>query len=275
MRVSLLKKFFYYGILIILFFGIIIPLIWLVFLTFKTDQEFYLSPLSWPKKWTFDNYITGANQSHIFRSFRNSLILTISEMALTMFLTIPASFALARFKFKGNMFLYTMFSLGVIIPAFTAIYPVFIIMNRLGLVNQYLGVIIPNAAFAISTSLILMVGHFKTFPRELEEAAFIDGANIWKILTQIFIPVCVPILATTATFQFLGGWNDFVFPFILLNRNALKPLTVIMSVFRGQYATNYPAMAATVTLAIIPVLIAYSLLQKYVVEGMTAGAVKG
>lgn len=275
MRTSFSLKIFYYTVLIILFLGIIIPLLWLVFLTFKTPQEFYLNPLSLPASPNFNNYFSGAKQSNIMQAFKNSFILTLGEIILTMLISVPAAFALARFDFKINSFLFSAFSLGVIIPPFTAIYPVFVVIKSLGLVNTHLGVIIPNSAFMISTSLILMVGHFKTFPKELEEAAFMDGANIWRLLLQIFIPISVPVLATCATFQFLGGWNDFVFPYILLNKNSYKPLTVVMSLFRGQYGTDYPGMAATVVMAIVPVLIAYCLLQKYVVDGMTAGAVKG
>jgi raffinose/stachyose/melibiose transport system permease protein len=275
MDIPVRKKIFCYIILTIILLWIIIPLLWVVFLTFKERRSFYLDPLSIPKNLSLINYRTALKTINIGQGYINSIILTLGSMALTMTISIPASFALSRLDFKGKYLIYMAFSMGVIIPGFTSIYPIYIISKALGIVNTLLSVIFPMTAFALPTSLILMVGYFKTIPKELEEAVIIDGGGVWTLLFNIFLPLCLPIISTASIFMFLGCWNNFVMPYILLNRDKLKPLTVLITLFQGQYQTNYPAMAAGLTLSMLPVLIAYSIFQRYVIEGMITGAVKG
>jgi raffinose/stachyose/melibiose transport system permease protein len=275
MKIPACKKVFYYIILGILLLWIIIPLIWVIFLTFKDRRAFFLDPLGIPKNFDFANYRAAMKTVNIGRGYLNSLILTFGSMALTMLISIPASFALSRFDFKARNFIYTAFSMGVVIPIFTAIYPTYLISLFGGIVNTRISVILPMTAFMLPTSLILMVGYFKTIPKELEEAVVIDGGGVWTLLFRIFLPLCLPIISTAGTFMFLGGWNDFAMPYVLLNKDRLKPLTVLMTFFQGQYGTNYPAMAAGLVLSMLPVLVVYAIFQRYVIEGMTAGAIKG
>ena len=269
------SKTFLYIMLIILALGITIPIIWVFFLTFKDNREFFSSPFTVPKSINWDNYVRAIKTTNLLNSYKNSLIITISSITLSLIISVPASYALARLKFKWNKGIYLYFIIGLVVPVFSVIYPLFIINKEMGLINNYLSVILPNVAFAVPINTLILVGFMKTIPKELEEADVIDGGDIFSILFRIIIPISTQGISAVVIFNFIQFWNDFAVPFIMLGKDSMKTLPVVMTFFNAQYGTDFPGMAAGLVMSMVPTLIFYGLFQKYVMRGMTAGAVKG
>lgn len=251
------------------------PLFWLFISAFKTNEEFFNRPFALPQSWQFTNFSTAWESSNIGRAFSNSLVTSLGSLVLTLFISALAAFVLARlsFRFKGAVLAF--FVVGMLIPIHSTLVPLFIIMKQVKMLNTYWALILPYTAFALPTAIFVLTAYLATVPKDLEEAAFMDGSGLWGIFFRIMLPISVPALATVIILSFLHSWNDFSFALVFINSAELKTLPLAVASFADGYQTDYGLTLAAMTIAVIPTIIIYLLFQDQVMKGMTAGAVKG
>ncbi|MDK2805154.1 MAG: raffinose/stachyose/melibiose transport system permease protein [Thermoanaerobacterium sp.] len=277
-KMKLNTKDIFYNIIkyfIVISFAILslFPFVWIVLNAFKDNSQIFSSPFSLPKSFNFSNFIQAWYTANIDTYFFNSIIITFSSVAVIIVLASMSSYILARVR--PSKFLYTYFTLGIMVPIHAMLIPTFIILRRFGLLNTRMGLAIVYSAAGLSLSIFILVGFMKGIPKEIEEAATIDGAGIFRRFFSIILPMSKTGIATIGTLTFINTWNDFLYAQVLIMNPILKTLTQGILNLRGQYSTDYGLMSAGITLAIIPVTIMYVLFQEQVVKGMTAGAVKG
>ncbi|MGX8792635.1 carbohydrate ABC transporter permease [Oceanobacillus oncorhynchi] len=253
----------------------IYPLYWLITSAFKTNEEFFAQPYSFPAGIAFENFIRAWDVANLGQAMVNSIIVTLSATALTVFLGALTAYVLSRFSFKLKGFLIVFFLLGMLIPVHSTLVPLFTLMNTIGLLDSYWALILPYTAFELPIAIFLTVAHMSTVPKELEEAAVIDGTGYWGIFFKVMLPLSVPALATVAILSFLRFWNEFAFALVFINDNALKTLPLSLAVFSDGFSTDYALTMAAMTIAVIPTIIMYVLFQEQIMKGMVAGAVKG
>lgn len=253
----------------------IYPLYWLFMSAFKTNEEFFKFPYALPKEWTFDNILRAWEVANLGRAMINSTIVTISATLLTIFVGALTAYVLSRFSFRIKGFLMAFFLLGMLIPIHSTLVPLFTIMNKVGLLDTYLALILPYTSFQLPIAIFLTVAYMSSIPKELEEAAYIDGANYWGIFFKVMFPLSIPALATVAILSFLQYWNEFVFALVFINDSQLKTLPLSLSIFSDGYTTDYGLTMAAMAIAVIPTIIMYLIFQEQIMKGMVAGAVKG
>lgn len=253
----------------------IYPLYWLLMSAFKTNEEFFKFPYALPKEWTFDNILRAWEVANLGRAMINSTIVTISATLLTIFVGALTAYVLSRFSFRLKGVLMAFFLLGMLIPIHSTLVPLFTIMNKVGLLDTYLALILPYTSFQLPIAIFLTVAYMSSIPKELEEAAYIDGANYWGIFFKVMFPLSIPALATVAILSFLQYWNEFVFALVFINDSQLKTLPLSISIFSDGYTTDYGLTMAAMAIAVIPTIIMYLIFQEQIMKGMVAGAVKG
>ena len=253
----------------------IYPLIWLVLASFKTNQELYMNPWGFPASFGLKNYQDAIVFGGVIKYFGNSVLIAVVAVIITAILSTMVSYAITRMDWKFSKLVYSIFLAGMLIPIYGLIIPMFSIFKRLGLLNTYASVIIPQIALGFPMSIFIICGFMKSVPRELEEAAVIDGCSVFQCFSKIIIPVSRSSIVTVMVVQFITVWNDLLLPRIFLTSQAKMTLPVGLTAFKAQYSTNYVGMIAAVILTIIPSIIVYVVLHKQIMEGMVAGAVKG
>lgn len=253
----------------------IYPLIWLVLASFKTNQELYMNPWGFPASFGLKNYHDAIVSGGVIKYFGNSVLIAVVAVIITAILSTMVSYAITRMDWKFSKLVYSIFLAGMLIPIYGLIIPMFSIFKRLSLLNTYASVIIPQIALGFPMSIFIICGFMKSIPRELEEAAVIDGCSVFQCLTKIIIPVSRSSIVTVMVVQFITVWNDLLLPRIFLTSQSKMTLPVGLTAFKAQYSTNYVGMIAAVILTIIPSIIVYVVLHKQIMEGMVAGAVKG
>lgn len=226
---------------------------------------------------TVKNYVTAFtnNNVNILRGYKNSLIISGSVMAAVMLLSTMMAFALTRWRFRGQEFVKSLVVAALMFPAFSTIVPVYRMITGVGLFDTLLSVIIVQIAGNLAFACTVMMGFVTALPYELEEAAFIEGCGVYNIFWRIILPMCRPALATVAIFTFIWSYNDLFVQMVLLRSKALMPVCAILREISSQYGTDYGFMAAAVAVVVIPVMILYLFLQKNIIKGLTAGAIKG
>lgn len=268
-------KFFVYLSLIIWSITTVYPFLWVVNCSFKTTSQILNNSFVLSTEPIFDNYINAFEKQNILRSYMNSIIISGSVTLAVMLLSTMAAFAMTRYEFKGKKLVNLLIVCSLMFPAFSTIIPVFKMVAKLGLINKPLGVILPQVAGNLSFAIIVMMGFIDSIPRDLEESAFIEGCNTIKIFSKIIVPLSKPSLATVAIFTFLWSYNDLFTQMIIIRDRTKYPISTLLNEISSKYGTDFGLMAAAVTLIIIPVLIVYVALQKNIIKGLTAGAVKG
>ena len=253
----------------------IYPLVWLFLSSFKTNAELYTNTWGLPEQWSMTNYVNAVVKGGVFRYFGNSVIIAVSAVLVTVILATMASYAIARMHWKLANLTHSIFLLGMMIPIYAMIIPLFSIFKNLGLLDNYLSVIIPHIAIGLPMSIFIICGFMQGIPGELEEAAIIDGANIYQCFAKIILPISKSSIVTVAVVQFINIWNDLLLPRIFLTSAKKMTLPVGLTNFQAQYSTDYVGMIAAVIITIIPSIIVYILLHRQIMEGMVAGAVKG
>lgn len=253
----------------------IYPLIWLFLASFKTNQELYINTWGLPETFSLANYRDAIVVGGIFRYFGNSVIIAVTAVIVTAILATMASYAITRMDWKLSRAVYGLFLAGMMIPIYGLIIPMFSIFKRMGLLNTHAAVIIPQIALGFPMSIFIICGFMQSIPRELEEAAIIDGCSVFQCFQKIIIPISRSSVVTVMVVQFINVWNDLLLPRIFLTEQAKMTLPVGLTNFKAQYSTNYVGMIAAVILTIIPSIIVYIVLHKQIMEGMVAGAVKG
>ena len=224
---------------------------------------------------SLDNYRTVFSDAPILRHLLNSLIIACSSVLLVVLFGSLAAYAFARLRIRWKETWFFLLITGLMLPIPTMVVPVFQVNKTLGLLDNYLGLILPYAAFGTPFALIIFRSFFGNLPREIEEAAKVDGCSKLGIYWRIVMPISWPAIAAVIIFQFMASFNEFVLALVTIDRNELKPMTLVPLMYSGQFMARPGVMFATLTLITIPVLIIYILMQRYLTRGMTAGAVKG
>lgn len=251
------------------------PFLWLLVTALKGGGEniFAYPPSLWPAQPTLDNFRQVWEAVPFGRYFFNSVLVAIVSVGLNLILASLAAFPLARMRFRGREPFFVVILATMMIPLPVIMIPLFILSQRLGLLNSYSGLILPTAVSAFG--IFLMRQAFLAIPREIEEAAVIDGANPWQVFWQVMLPLTKPSLATLAIFVFVGSWGDFLWPLIVLKDPDLYTLPVGISYLAGTFSANWRLIAAGSVLSIVPIVIVFVALQRFFIGGQTAGAVKG
>ncbi|WP_430503054.1 carbohydrate ABC transporter permease [Micromonospora trifolii] len=253
-----------------------LPLLWAVVSSFKTDDEILNEPWSLPAAPQFDNWSRAWTQASIGRYFLNSVIVVGGALALTMLLGSLVAYALARYEFRGNRFIYYTFVAAMFFPVFLALVPLFFVVQQLGLLGTYHGLILVYAAYAVPFTVFFLHAFFRTLPGEVAEAAFIDGCSHGGVFFRVMLPMARPGLVAVGIFNFLGLWNQYLLPLVLNpdpDRYVLAQGLAALSVSQG-YRSDWSGLFAGLTIAMLPVLVAYVAFQRHIRAGMTAGAVK-
>ena len=252
------------------------PLYWLITFSLKSNAEIYgANIIGLPQSWLWQNYTRALTQSKILLYFMNSVFYSFTTVFVAGILAAMAAYAIARMHWKLSGLVFGVFSLGIMIPAQAALLPLFQLLNATGLKGGYLGLLIPYIAGALPMSILILVSFYKSLPRELEEAAYIDGCGIFHCFLSIILPLIKPALATASIFTFLGTWNELMLANTFVDSDQYRTLPVGIMSFCGQYATEWGLIGAGMVIATIPTIIIYLLLSSKVQESLVAGAVKG
>ncbi|MFW5972293.1 MAG: carbohydrate ABC transporter permease [Bacillota bacterium] len=228
-----------------------------------------------PLKIRLDNYISAITKGDVHLAFLNSVIISVVGVFLILLIGFITGYLLSRFDFAGRKLLYGLFLSGMLIPIHGLLVPVFIQFNKLGLYNTRMGLILANVTFGLPITIFLIESFVKSIPIEIEEAAVMDGSNIYQRIFGIILPICKPVLSTALILSFLATWNEFPFALVLIRSSELRTIPIWLTQFSGQFSTNYPQMMAAMVIASIPVIAIYLAFYNKVISGMTAGAVKG
>ncbi|MEK8132858.1 carbohydrate ABC transporter permease [Paenibacillus filicis] len=251
------------------------PLIWLFISSFKSNQDFYGKPFSLPTVWQIENYIKAWKVAGIGTALTNSVIVTFSSMALTLLLGTLAAYVLSRLQFRLKGIIMGLFVLGMLIPIHSTLVPLFIMMKSMGILDSYAALILPYTAFELPVAIFVVAAYLTSVPKEVEEAAMIDGNGYWGIFFRVILPLSVPAMATVSILAFLRFWNDFAFALVFINKQALKTLPLSLSIFSDGFGTDYSLTMAAMAIAVIPTIVIYLIFQEQIMKGMVAGAVKG
>ncbi|WP_280769668.1 carbohydrate ABC transporter permease [Salipaludibacillus daqingensis] len=267
---------FLYILLIIIAAVQILPLVWLFLFSLKDNQEvFNLPPLALPQDPKWGNYVTVWTEGNIGVYFLNSVIVTGSAVLLTVLLASFVTFAITRMNWKLNKLVLGLFMVGLMIPVHSTLIPLFNFYLNIGLMNHPLSIILTYTAFNLPLTIMILLGFYYTIPRELEEAAIMDGCSVHRMFFRIILPVTAPVVATTAIINMIYNWNEFVFVNTFISSDKYKTLTVGIQNFIGQYSADWGAIGSTLVISILPILLAFVVLSNSIVEGITSGSVKG
>ena len=268
-----------YVILVFVAGVILVPSGYAVLGGFKTNGQLLGNPVSViPSPWVFSNYtdvIFGANAAVFWKEAANSLIIAAVAVTATVGLASLAAFVFARIVFRGREAIYTLFVFGLLFPSAVAILPLYILVRQLGLSGNLLGVALPQAAFALPLTVIILRPFFRSIPVELEDAAKIDGCSSFGFFWRVLLPLARPALATVSVLAIVTTWNAFLLPLILLNGEEQWTLPLGVMNFAGQYASDQARILAFTVVAILPAVVFYAVAERQIVGGLTSGAVKG
>lgn len=242
---------------------------------FKSLGELRTSPLGLPREWIARFYLDILLSGSFWRFLWNSLFLALATVLLTLITAGMAAYCFAHLRFFGRRYLFAYLMLGMMFPFATAILPLFIRVRDLGLLDSHWGVILPQSAFGLAFSVMLFRTFFEQLPKELFDAARMDGCGYMRFFFQFTLPLSAPILSTVAVFVFVNSWNNFLLPLVVLNDPSAYPWTLGMMQYRGANLTDWSRILAFVTLTLLPAVAFFIAAQKYIVAGLTSGAVKG
>lgn len=258
---------------------ILVPIGYAVLGGFKTNGQLVGDPVSiLPSPWVFSNYtdvIFGANAAVFWREAGNSLIIAAIAVTATVGLASLAAFVFARIVFRGREAIYTLFTFGLLFPSAVAILPLLILVRQIGLEGNLLGVALPQAAFALPLTIIILRPFFRSIPVELEDAARIDGCGAFGFFWRVLLPLARPALATVSVLAIVSTWNAFLLPLILLNGTDQWTLPLGVMNFSTEYVSDQARILAFTVISIIPAVLFYVVAERQIVGGLTAGSVKG
>ncbi len=252
----------------------IYPFLWMVAAGFKTNAEIFSGLGLIPADPQPQNFNRAWTEARIGQYFLNTVIITVGSIIIVLVTVAMIGYALGRYQFPGKKPIIAAFAVTVFLPEGYTIIPVFELVNRLGLANSLAGVTLAQAGGIHVVLVLLFAGYFNQLPKELEEAAIVDGAGFVRVFWEIMLPLAKPVIATTIILQFMQSWNAFLQPLVLtLSRPDLRTLAVGIYAFQGEYFTDWSGMAAAATISLAPIIIVFLFLQRYFVQGL-AGAVK-
>ncbi|GAA3494570.1 carbohydrate ABC transporter permease [Streptomyces prasinosporus] len=259
----------------LLFVGVCIaPVLYIVLGGFRTNAQITTEPAALPRPWVVGNYLDILKSTVFWGQFANSLIVAITSTVGIVALGLMVSFVIARYDFRLKGAMYSLFAAGLMFPMVIAITPLYLVIKDLGLVDNLLGVIVPQIAFGLPTTVIILVPFLRAIPNEIEEAAAIDGMGRLGFFFRMVVPLSLPGVVTVGILGFVGSWNNYLLPLYVLNSQANHTLPLGVQVFSSQYSTDTAKVLAFTSLAMLPALVFFSVFEKRIVGGLT-GAVKG
>ena len=264
------------GYIFLLFMSIIfiLPMLFTILSSLKTKLEIFTSPFGMPKVIQWGNYIQAWKDANMSAYFMNSLIQSGATVILTSIVATMAAYAFARFEFKLNKFLVVLFLLGMMVPIHTILVPISYIIGIFNLKNNIVALVLVYVAFNLPFSIMVMITFMKGVNRSLEEAAIIDGASYFQIYSKIMIPLTLPAISTISIFNFMGAWNNILFPLLFINDKKLRPISLGLLNFSGERGLEYGLLMAGIVITVVVPLAIYLLFQEKVESGLAAGAVK-
>ena len=252
-----------------------LPFIFVVMTSLKSQQEtFSGSVWSLPEKLNFENYLAVLNGG-FWTYLRNSVFVLVTSIILILVISSMAAYAFARLRFRLNKPLFGLIVAGMIVPIHITLIPIYLLIRNVGLYDTPFALIGPYVATALPVSIFILTEFMRQIPKELEEAAKLDGCGAFGIFWKVFLPLSGPGLSTVAIYNSIGLWNEFIFAYVLTSNAANRTLPLAIWDFQGQYASNIPAILSVVTLTSLPLIVAYAFGQERIVKGMMAGALKG
>lgn len=254
----------------------IYPLIWLVFFSLKDNGEIFAgNVMGLPHKFLWGNYSQALFEGNVIQYFLNSVMVTFSTIAIASLLAAMAAYGITRMQWKYKHIVLMVFLAGLMVPLHAALLPLFMILRNLKLLNSYFALIIPYVGFAFPMAIFILTSFVRSIPREMEEAACIDGCSIYGIFYRIILPLIKPAISTIGIFIYLSTWNELMFAMTFISKKQFKTLTVGIMSMVGQYSTDWGPIGAALVVATLPTVIIYSIMSKQVQKSLTAGAVKG
>jgi raffinose/stachyose/melibiose transport system permease protein len=250
------------------------PVLYIVIGGFRTNSQITVDPAGLPAPWNVGNYLDVLESGTFWQEVGNSAIAGITTTAGVVVLGLMVSFVLARYSFRGRGAIYSLFAAGLMFPITVAITPLYILVKDLGLVNSLAGVILPQIAFALPTTVIILVPFLKAIPDEIEEAAAIDGASRIGFFFRMVVPLALPGVVTVGILAFIGSWNSYILPLFILSDQGNYTLPLGVQAFSSQYSVDTAKVLAFTSLSMLPALVFFTLFQRRIVGGLT-GAVKG
>ncbi len=271
------SKFLSYFLVILVALIVILPFLWMIVSAFKSQRELFAYPPSFfPKNWKVENFVEAATRGSIsfFRMFLNTMMIAVPTTVFNIIFSSMAGYAFARLRFPFRNAIFMMFIASMMVPYAITLIPRFLLFKDLGFYDTYIPLIVP-VMFGTAFSIFLTRQFFMTLPKELEEAAIVDGCSHFRIWAQIFMPLTKPIIATLAVFQFQSSYNDFLGPVIYISSDVKFTVQMGLNSFRNSFSTRYDLIMAGSIMALIPVVILFICCQKYIVRGIVMGGVKG
>jgi raffinose/stachyose/melibiose transport system permease protein len=270
-----ITRFFQYTFLTIVVIIVLTPIVMLAFGALKTRGEFMTHPYDLPVPPRWDNIIGILKTSTFWQMLGNSVFVMVMVTVGVVFCASLAAFVLSRMDFRTKPIVYNLFTLGLMFPINIAILPVYFVLRQLSLIDNLWGVIVVQMAFQLSGNILILRGFFTAVPKELQDAAFIDGCTAFDFFWRILLPLTRPALAAVAALTMIMSWNDLLVPLVVINRDKLWTLPLGTMQFQGQYGQDLALVSAFVLLSAIPTIIFYVFAERQIVSGLTAGAVKG
>ena len=271
------SKFLSYFLVILVALIVILPFLWMIVSAFKSQRELFAYPPSFfPKNWKVENFVEAATRGSIsfFRMFLNTMMIAVPTTVFNIIFSSMAGYAFARLRFPFRNAIFMIFIASMMVPYAITLIPRFLLFKDLGFYDTYIPLIVP-VMFGTAFSIFLTRQFFMTLPKELEEAAIVDGCSHFRIWAQIFMPLTKPIIATLAVFQFQSSYNDFLGPVIYISSDVKFTVLMGLNSFRNSFSTRYDLIMAGSIMALIPVVILFICCQKYIVRGIVMGGVKG
>lgn len=272
---QLIKRILLYVLAISLLIFTFYPFMYMIGTSFKSMNEFFTNPYSiFPDTFTIEHYFSVFGMG-LTNYFLNSIIITVSAVIITVMIASLASYPLSRMKFRLNRPLFLLFVAGMMLPIHATLIPIFVLTQGMGIYDTLFALLGPYVAFSLPISIFILTQFMQDIPKELEEAAQIDGANHWEIFFKVIFPNIVPAISTIIIYNFVFLWTEFIFALILISSPSNMTLPLGLQNFYGEFMINVPGLMAALTLASLPVLLLFILAQERVVKGLTGGAVKG
>lgn len=250
------------------------PVLYIIFGGFRTNSQITLRPAGLPDPWVLSNYAAVLSSSEFWTELVNSLIVSVFTMLGTVALGLMVAFVIARYEFKLNTAMYMLFTAGLMFPITVAITPLYLLIKNIGLSNSLLGLILPQIAFALPQTVIILVPFLKSIPMELEEASALDGCSRLGFFWRMVIPLSMPGVATTGILSFVTSWNSYMLPLFIINSSSKYTLPLGVQLFSSQYSVDTAKVLAFTSVSMIPALVCFTVFQKQIVGGLS-GAVKG
>ncbi|WP_194396268.1 carbohydrate ABC transporter permease [Microbacterium atlanticum] len=264
-----------YTVLIVAALLTLVPFVYAVLGSLKTSGQISTNPLGLPDPWVWENYAAVLGGDVFWRPLLNSVLVGLLTVLIVLICGTLATFALSRFTFRGRESVYAFFTLGLLFPAAVAILPLYLMLRELDLLNTPLGVALPQAAFALPVTVVILRPFFQSIPQELEEAAAMDGAGPMRFFLRILLPMSVPVLITVSILALVTSWNGYLLPLLILTDPESWTIPLGLSRFAGSYTYDTARVLAYSVVAMVPTVLAYGVAERYIVQGLTAGAVKG